>query len=189
MKAGRRLSRESFIASASGLSRIGAVGLVQSSRRTGMILYHFTCVEHLESIMQEGLTRGDVPTRFKGPLSENNAVWLTTEPQPEGHGLGGDAQMLTEEDRKRHFEIFGVLPSEGAWHPNKKVVRITVVIPSTDRRLVRWLKWGRKHCEPGLYDALSEGNLHKTWWLYFGTVAPDQFRAVHYLAKHRAGRR
>src|SRR5439155_17703469 len=46
------------------------------------------------------------------------------------------------------------------------------------------LKWGHKHCEPGVYDALSKGNHHKTWWLYFGTVAPDQFRAIDYLAKN-----
>ena len=75
-----------------------------------MILYHFTCVEYLESIRRDGLNRGDVPTRFKGPLYETNAVWFTTEPQPEGHGLS-EAQTLTEEDRTRHFEIFGVLPS------------------------------------------------------------------------------
>jgi hypothetical protein len=43
------------------------------------------------------------------------------------------------------------------------------------------LQVGRKRCEPGLYDALSKGNHHKTWWLYFGTVAPDQFRAMDYL--------
>jgi hypothetical protein len=29
--------------------------------------------------------------------------------------------------------------------------------------------------EPGLHDTLSKGNHHKTWWLCFGTVAPDQF--------------
>jgi hypothetical protein len=145
-----------------------------------MILYHFTCVEYLESIRRDGLNRGDVPTRFKGPLYETNAVWFTTEPQPEGHGLS-EAQTLTEEDRRGHFEIFGVLPSEGSGYPNKKAERITVIIPSSDRRLVRWLTWGRKHCEPRLYDALSKGNHHKTWWLYFGTVAPDQFRAIDHL--------
>jgi hypothetical protein len=86
------------------------VGLVQQAGKTAMILYHFTCVEYLESIRRDGLNRGDVPTRFKGPLYETNAVWFTTEPQPEGHGLS-EAQTLTEEDRTRHFEIFGVLPS------------------------------------------------------------------------------
>jgi hypothetical protein len=142
-----------------------------------MILYHFTSVERLESIRREGLNRGDVPTRFKGPLYETSAVWFTTEPQPEGHGLF-EAKTLTEEDRRDYFETFGVLPSEGSQYLNKKAVRITVSIPSSDRRLVRWLTWGRKHCEPGLYDALSKGNHHKTWWLYFGTIAPDQFRAI-----------
>jgi hypothetical protein len=68
----------------------------------------------------------------------------------------------------------------------KKAVRVTVVIPSTDRRLVRWLTWGRKYCEPGLYDALAQGNRHKTWWLYFGTVAPDQFRAIEVRSRQAA---
>ena len=145
-----------------------------------MILYHFTWVEYLDSIKRDGLNRGDVPTKLRGPLFETNAVWFTTEPQPEGHGLG-EFKILTEEDRKLHFEVFGVLPPEGAVFFDKKAVRITVVIPSNDRRLVRWLTWGHEHCEPGLYDALSKGNSHKTWWLYFGTVAPDQFRAVDHL--------
>ena len=109
-----------------------------------MILYHFTWVEYLDSIKRDGLNRGDVPTKLRGPLFETNAVWFTTEPQPEGHGLG-EFKILTEEDRKLHFEVFGVLPPEGAVFFDKK------------------------------------GNSHKTWWLYFGTVAPDQFRAVDHL--------
>jgi len=145
-----------------------------------MILYHFTCVEYLESIRREGLNRGDVPTRFKGPLFETTAVWFTTDPKPEGHGLY-EAKILTDEDRRSYLEVFGDLPAEGSRYFNKKAVRITVIIPSNDRRLVRWLTWGHKHCEPGLYDALSKGNRHKTWWLYFGTVAPDQFCAIDVL--------
>src|SRR4051794_28535076 len=103
----------------------------------------------MQSIIREGLTRGDVPTRFIGPLCETNAVWFTTDSKPEGHGLG-EAHVCMEEERNRHYEVFGVLPAEGS----RKAVRITVVIPSTDRRLVQWLTWGRRRCEPGLYDAL-----------------------------------
>jgi hypothetical protein len=145
-----------------------------------MILYYFACIEYLDSIKRNGLTRGDVPTKFKGPLFETNAVWFTTDPQPEGHGLG-EAKTLTEEDRRAYFEVFGILRHKGSRIPDKKAVRITVVIPSNDRRLVRWLNWGRKHCEPGLYDALAKGNLHTTWWLYLGTVSPNRFCYIDHL--------
>src|ERR1700730_14988088 len=53
-----------------------------------MILYHFTRAEFLKSIMRQELCRGDVRTKQIGPLFETNAVWLTTDPQPKGHGLG-----------------------------------------------------------------------------------------------------
>jgi hypothetical protein len=148
-----------------------------------MILYHFTCYEHMESILRDGLNRGDVPTRLLGPLSETNAVWLTTQQDPQGCGLSVSSHVLTEAERQEHFEAVGVMPPEGARYADKTAVRIKVMIPSTDRCLKRWLTFGRKHCEPGLYDILvrADGHSHKSWWLYFGTIAPSQFQAVDYL--------
>jgi hypothetical protein len=144
-----------------------------------MVLYHFTCAEFLKSIVREGLCRGDVRTKKIGPLYETNAVWLTTDPQPKGHGLGLPG-ALTEEDRLRHFEIFGTMPPKGSRYPDKRAVRITVNIPKGDPRLQRWTRWARKHCEPGVYDNLAraDGSGHKTWWLYFGSIAPNQFRDI-----------
>jgi len=144
-----------------------------------MVLYHFTCAEFLKSIMREGLCRGDVRTKKIGPLYETNAVWLTTDPQPKGHGLGLPG-ALTEEDRLRHFEVFGTMPPKGSRYPDKRAVRITVNIPKGDPRLQRWTRWARKHCEPGVYDNLAraDGSGHKTWWLYFGSIAPNQFRDI-----------
>jgi hypothetical protein len=141
-----------------------------------MILYHFTCAEFLKRIMREGLCRGDVRTKQIGPLFETNAVWLTTDPQPKGHGLSLPG-TLTEEDRLRHFKVFGTMPPEGSRYPDKRAVRITVDIPKENPRLRRWTSWARKHCEPGVYDNLvrADGSSHKTWWLYFGTIAPNQF--------------
>ena len=156
-----------------------SAGRLPTSTAVRSIVRMLDCRAH-EGPEREVYIRVDVPTRFKGPLYETNAVWFTTEPQPEGHGLG-EAGTFTEEMRRVHFEKFGILPPEGSRFANKKAVRITVVIPSSDRRLVRWLTWGHKHCEPGFYDALAKGNHHKTWWLYFGIVAPDQFRAIDYL--------
>src|SRR5262249_26234750 len=144
-----------------------------------MVLYHFTCAEFLKSIMRHWLCRGDVRTKKIGPLYETNAVWLTTDPQPKGHGLGLPG-ALTEEDRLRHFEAFGTMPPKGSRYPDKRAVRITVNIPKGDPRLQRWTRWARKHCEPGVYDNLAraDGSGHKTWWLYFGPIAPNQFRDI-----------
>jgi hypothetical protein len=88
-----------------------------------MVLYHFTCVEFLKSIMREGLCRGDVRTKQIGPLFETNAVWLTTNSQPKGHGLGLPG-TLTEEDRLRHFKVFGTMP------PQESVIRTKALFES-----------------------------------------------------------
>jgi hypothetical protein len=149
-----------------------------------MILYHFTCFDYTESILSEGLTKGDVPTKPTGPLSETNAVWLTTDAEPQGHGLfkGG---LLTEEERRAFFTMTGTMPPAGARFPNKLSVRIKVVIPSSDRRLVKWTTWGRKHCQPRTFEGLisKNGTRYKTWWLYFGVIKPDLFQAVDYIEK------
>jgi hypothetical protein len=147
-----------------------------------MLLYHFTSREHMESILREGLSRGDVPLRERAPLFETNAVWFTDIPQAEGCGLG-DPHVLTEGERFQHFYTFGEMPPPNSCYGDKKAVRITVAIPSSDRRLKRWTTYGRKHCEPGLYDNLvrANGQTHKHWWLYFGTIAPERFRSVEYL--------
>jgi len=94
-----------------------------------------------------------------------------------------DGHVLTEAERQMHFKAFGVMPREGTRYPDKTAVRIKVVIPSADRNLKRWLTFGHKHCEAGLYDSLvrADGHAHRSWWLYFGTITPDQFRAVDYL--------
>src|SRR4029077_19600241 len=63
-------------------------------------------------IMREGLCRGDVRTKQIGPLFETNAVWLTTDPQPKGHGLSLPG-TLTEEDRLRHFRCSERCPRRG----------------------------------------------------------------------------
>jgi hypothetical protein len=83
-----------------------------------MILYHFTCAEFLKSIMRQGLCRGDVRTKQIGPLFETNAVWLTTDPQPKGHGLGLPG-TLTKEDRMRHFMVFGTMPPQESRYQDK----------------------------------------------------------------------
>lgn len=128
-----------------------------------MILYHFAGQEYLDAIMEDGLSIGDVPT---SATEGKTGVWFTTDQDPAGHGL--DVEMD--------------LPNGGRV-ANKRAVRITVLIPSSDRKLVRWMKWGRKHCNPNMFDGLnrSGGGKCKSWYIYFGAIMPDQFSNIEFL--------
>jgi hypothetical protein len=67
----------------------------------------------------------------------------------------------------------------GMWDCDKEC-RITVVIPSTDRRLVRWQTWARKHA-PELIRALVDKGVTTPWrddWCYFGDVPLERIRAI-----------
>jgi hypothetical protein len=144
-----------------------------------MIFYHFTAREYLDAIQGEGLTKGDVPLTATTGV---NAVWLTTDKNPAGHGLS-DGGELTCEMRVAYQKCFGVMPREGDRFPNKRAVRITVLVSSTDRNLYHWPKWGRKRLHPQYYEVLNKtgGGKTKTWWLYFGTIPPSCFHSVELL--------
>ena len=160
-----------------------------------MLLYHFTAVELLESIMREGLTRGDVPLT---PTTSRTGVWLTTLYQPDNPGQGGGSlpspamqhPQLKELSRPEDTEI----PP-----PNKLAVRITVSILSSDRRLDRWMRWAPRHLELTWFHMLNElgggPTLATTWWIYWGIIPPQRFIAVDILdpavtlcRNNRAGR-
>jgi hypothetical protein len=142
------------------------------------VLYHFTARELLPIIMREGLRLGDVPT---GMFSGENAVWLTTLPNPSGHGLGS-ARELTDEDREYHRQWRGVLPPRGARYPDKRAVRITITSLPEPRWLLRWSCWGPQHCVPGFYESLvrAGGEKHRSWYIYRGVIPPASFAAVEF---------
>ena len=128
-----------------------------------MILYHFTGREYLDAIMEDGLSIGDVPT---SSTEGKTGVWFTTDQDPAGHGLGVEMDL-----------------PNGGRIVNKRAVRITVPISSSDRKLVSWMKWGRKNCNPDMFDRLnrSGGGKCKSWYIYFGAVKPDQFSNIEFL--------
>jgi hypothetical protein len=114
-------------------------------------------------------------------------VWLTTDPDAGDHGLSiseETREALRKEIKFRHGRDF----PEGIKPLNKRAVRIKVVIPSSDRALKAWLPYARKRLEPRWLQTLNETGGGKanaqTWWLYFGTITPDQFAAVDIL-EHR----
>jgi hypothetical protein len=74
---------------------------------------------------------------------------------------------------------------QGMWR-NPKEVRVTLVIPLTDRRLVRLADWWRKH-DPDLYRIAVSlgGRAWETFYCYFGTVPVSYLRAVEYADPER----
>lgn len=149
-----------------------------------MLLYHFTALEFLDSILEQGLTRGEVATAERAVGL--NAVWLTSQTRPAGYGLT-QARQLTDDERSFLGEIRGTLPSRGARYVNKRAIRITVKIMSTDPALMHWPKWSAKRIEPGWLDVLNgkhdvgSARLSRSWYLFFRTVEPHEFVAVEHL--------
>lgn len=140
-----------------------------------MIFYHYTALETLDSVLREGLTKGDVPiTATADPQADGvNAGWFTTSHDPSGHGLG-EARPLTDEERR----LIGAPP--GSRWKNKRAVRITVKMPLS--KLKHWPSFARKHVDPACYRRLSEvggGKAKaKTWYLSFNSIPPEMFAAV-----------
>jgi hypothetical protein len=151
-----------------------------TTRTLARPLFHFTAREHLPAIMREGLRLGDVPTlTLRGP--GQNAVWLTTNPSPNGHGLGS-ARELTDEDREFHRQLTGVLPPRGSRYPDKRAVRITIGELPEPARLVRWCRWSRRNVADEIYDCLARagGEKHRSWYIYRGVIPPASFAAVEF---------
>lgn len=110
-------------------------------------LYHFTSAGHLRPIGAHGLTVGDVPTdsrRWRGRVG----VWLTSDPEPDGHGLDGSSA-----DKKRH--------------------RLTVELPDSDPLLRSWPDWSRRHVTKETREALhGTAPGFESWFVYFGHIEP-----------------
>ena len=60
-------------------------------------------------------------------------------------------------------------------------------------RLAQWSKYAKKHLTPDWYAALvtaayADGAAggppkDRTWWLYFGAIAPEKFQSVEILVE------
>ncbi|WP_120632197.1 hypothetical protein [Ruegeria sp. EL01] len=144
-----------------------------------MIFYHFTALEYLEAIKEEGITKGDVPMTAAGKVGQEvNAVWLTTDATPGGHGLS-DGHQLTVSEKIR----MGVPVHINANFPNKRAVRIKVKWPASKAK--QWLRWARGRAEKGVIDSLvsSGGGMAKakTWHLSFEPIPPSAFLDIRVL--------
>lgn len=141
-----------------------------------MKLYHFTCLDYLESILATGISRGEVPIT---PTHVENSPWLTRDPDPGGqcwdHGV---RRHLTEDERRMMSRLNGVEVPAGKVWPNKREIRLTVRIPRRDRNLVHWPKYARKRLHPDLYAALGERSIQDKWFIYRGAIPKDWIEGV-----------
>jgi len=145
-----------------------------------VFLYHFTSRAHLPAIEQKGLAFGVVHVSAS---ERRNAVWLTTDPGANGHGLEAGGAFMSDAERREAREWSGVMPPPGARFPKNADVRISVELEPNDPHLHEWLPWARRHLDPDWMAHLhpiASGTLKKakTWRLYFGLIPPTAFVAL-----------
>lgn len=137
-----------------------------------MRFYHFTAEENLRGIAAEGLRFGDVPT---SPTDGVQAVWLTTSPDSAGHGLPRVSRVMTEAERAMQQARLGVPVPAGLFWPDKQRFRFSIDL-EPDLALAQWSEWAVLRGIPRSWRKTLEragGRQAKTWWLYFGTIAPE----------------
>ncbi len=140
-----------------------------------MKLFHYTTISRLAQIMEEGLNKGEVPTSSHTWF---NAVNLTTDPSPVGHGLS-DARFLTEnEARFLGYKVYSKQPVH--YFGNKRKVRLTADVRR--QQLRRWIRWAQKNIDPGYMETLirTGGGMAKarTWYFSEEPIPPSSFRLV-----------
>jgi len=147
-----------------------------------MILYHFTAIEYLESIEANGINRGEVAL---SPTEVINGAWFTTNSEPQGHGLTDGA--IVDAESLRILNPNKIIPDDmRKVFPDKRCIRIKVKIPSTDRDLVHWPRWGKRRLTTEWFNALNAaGGAERwqadSWYICFRTVKPSEFLEVKQL--------
>ena len=122
-----------------------------------MAFYHFTRPGYVESILAEGINRGEVPL---SPTNIYNAAWLTDDPNP-----------------RRQQWIYGT---------DKGAVRLTVELPDgeADPLLETWMGLAeRMGVEDWWMEALNSagGHSQERWYVYDGVIDPEWITKVERL--------
>ena len=113
-----------------------------------MKLYHFTALEKIKAIFEEGLVRGDVPL---SPEEAGNGVWLTRNPDAADQGWAVTPRKLTAEERQHHERIFGRKVPRDARFPDKRAIALEVEVPEGDDRLHHWPDFALGRLDPAWY--------------------------------------
>jgi len=133
-----------------------------------MILYQ-TIRERAEQILREGLLpAGDRHNMLGGA----EVVWLTRR----------KVLRMTAAERAVVYNRSGQIFRSWLFNTiENEVVRLSVRIPSHDRRLERYVPWLRTHWRPGMpdpYDSILGHNGMQAHWIYHGEIPPSNICAV-----------
>jgi hypothetical protein len=142
-----------------------------------MLLYHFTtfwCAGHENvpgkgTIWRDGIKPGTPPEAGRGSrrssfdVMPHDCVWLTREEFPNGWYVDEGKPAVPE-------------------------VRITVRLPTSDKRLVQYERWllnnlsgERAEDLISTFDAQPCGGVWRLWYCYFGTIPRERIKGT-YLA-------
>ena len=133
-------------------------------------LFHYTSVFHAPLILEQGISRGEVPVSH---TESTTGVSLTRDGIARRQAWCRTTRMICGGD---------VLPVD------KTAVRLTVQIPDDDPRL---LPWKEAACRLGVttsyYRELdaSGGGGDRDWYVYFGVIPPEWITRVE--TKERLG--
>lgn len=165
-----------------------------------MKFYHFTAVSMAESIISKGLSEGHI--KHGDGSIRKPVVWLTTDPQADGHGLLTGQEKLTASRLAYVTRVEGAAPKNSVVF-NKTRIRITVDLPADDSLIMPFVDYyaqrGEKPDEaklmglsayvenPWRLPRATQRHLMKTtatkessWWLSFGPISASAITRVEY---------
>jgi hypothetical protein len=131
-----------------------------------MMLFHYTCREHLERIAFEGMITttetnvgapmlGEFVGAPRGPHFAKDGVWLTT---------------------SRSLESADSMGLAGSRY-DKTRVQITVDVP--DREAKHWLTWAKKkRIHPKWLEAMTSGRDAKSWYVVLRPIPRSEWLLV-----------
>ena len=177
----------------------GAVNVPQTThgsvRSTDqLIFFHFATAPMAEAILRDGLSYGHL-RRSSGEIIQP-IVWLTTDASPCDHGLLTGKEILTESQIDYLQRVTD--PVRNTVTANKREMRLKVKVPKSDRRLVSFWDYCRKHESEDYAKAFRISALddkdqakatagrtlqfgrtkERTWWLYQGVISPLNIMAA-----------
>jgi hypothetical protein len=131
-------------------------------------LYHFTSADCLTLIRERGLLPSEPSINDHDLMDGESVVWLTEL---------ADTRMTAAECEQANYH--GGDDGNGHWFGHgKPLARLTLRIPSHDRKLVRYMSWARKHAiEEKLDNPLFKTRFAQANWIYLGIIAPDKIIA------------
>ncbi|HVJ42330.1 MAG TPA: hypothetical protein VM639_12575 [Dongiaceae bacterium] len=163
----------------------------------------------IDAIEREGIKIGLIP--YEEDCSPRQlAISLTTDSEPDGHGLTSGERLIGAQLERIRSSIPGLPPSATeATFANKTAVRIRLKLKEADPKLRSFEKYARKlgrsaawrravalsghlPLSGAAYDdaefkalmTTQSGDVRPTkegtWYFYFGTISPDNFHAVEY---------